>query len=119
MLVRRQQIDSLNQAELRKFEDRAYQSLQRHWPDDVAARGEPAARESIRTGIERAKTYGIETERDVLSYINLMYLYGDGFDQDPRVPWAGRILRDPKLAPGAKIDRLVEETGKKREEASR
>ncbi|MEK7406564.1 MAG: hypothetical protein AAB225_15790 [Acidobacteriota bacterium] len=110
LIIRKAQMEALERTELRKFEERVYQSLQRHWPAGVAARGEASVRASIRHGIERARTYGLTSEREIFTYINLMYCHADDFDRSPEYPWAAEILADPKLEPGAKVERLVQRT---------
>jgi len=51
----------------------------------------------VRYGIGRAAGYDIRAERDVVKYIDLMMVFGVDFDDDPKLPWASRILNDPNL----------------------
>jgi hypothetical protein len=61
----------------------------------------------IRTGVERALSYGIDREADVARYISIMYTLGHDFDADPRYRWAAEILNDEI---GGKMDRVCEMT---------
>ena len=108
MIIRRQQMEAFIRVEQEKFERRMLESLKQDWPDQFGRRGEEGARKSIRTGIERAEKYGLTLEGHVSTYINLMWLYGDGFDQDPQQGWAQQILQAPDLEAQEKADRLVE-----------
>jgi hypothetical protein len=92
-------------AETKKFEDRMLIHLNKFFPRQCAALGEPKLRETIRDGIKRAAAYRITAERDVYKYIDLMVVFGHDFDTDKRFPWAGEILRKQK-SPGAKINAL-------------
>jgi len=51
-------------------------------------------RRVIRLGLQKAGSYGLTAECCVRSYIEFMCLLGSGFDNDPLMPWATRILND-------------------------
>ncbi len=108
MIIRREQMEVFVRIEREKFEERTLEALKRNWPDQAARRGEEGARQSVRMGIERAEKYGLTLEPHVHTYINLMWLYGDRFDEDPRCAWAPGILRNSGLEPEEKVERLVE-----------
>jgi hypothetical protein len=79
--------------------------LGKFFPDEFAAIGEPAIREMIRYGIQRAATYGIVGQRDVCLYLDVMVEFGRDFDVN--VPWASAILNDDMDDdPSSKVDRL-------------
>jgi hypothetical protein len=107
MIIRRQQMDEFVRVEQEKFEQRTLESLKQNWPDQYKARGEEEARKSIRAGVERAEKHGLTLEGHVTTYIDLMWAYGDDFDQDPQCGWAQQILRNPELEAQEKVDRLV------------
>ncbi len=95
------------QAAAKDFEDRMVVHLNKFFPEQCEALGEPGTREEIRNGIDRAARYGIETERDVCKYIDLMFAFGRDFDTNPELPWAARILNDTKYeSPTAKVEDL-------------
>ena len=101
LTIRKEQMDAFSHAALRIFECRMVAHLNRHFPKRCAKLGEDGVREWIRYGIERARTYGIVSERDVCKYIDVMFVYGRDFDTDRRRPWAGQILNDPVIMPPA------------------
>jgi hypothetical protein len=72
-------------------------------------RTEAGTRKAIQKGIQRAKSYRLESEREVLTYINCMHLYGDDFDRDPKCAWAAQILTNNELPPPVKAETLVHE----------
>jgi hypothetical protein len=105
--MRREQIDRLSEAACKNFEDRMLVHLEKFFPQHVTALGEEKTRFLVRFGVERAKTYGIVSERDVCKYIDLMVSLGVEFDTDPKLPWASRILNDPSMkSPRFKTDTL-------------
>ena len=89
----------------RRFEDRMLVHLMKFFPEQCHALGEPKLRDTIRYGVQRAKSYQIEAERDVCKYIDLMTVLGRDFDTDEDLPWAGRILRASR-PPYEKVERV-------------
>ena len=109
LVIRREQMDLFEQEAVRNFENRMLAHLQECFPKHSKFLGEPGVRQVIRCGLERAKGYGLETERGLRLYVDLMFLLGSGFDADPQLPWAAEILNDKKLPDEAfRIDRLHE-----------
>lgn len=76
------------------FEDRMLPHLQEFFPRHHAVLGEDPLRQVIRLGVPKAQSYGLDSESNIRTYIDLMCLLGSGFDCDPQVPWAARILND-------------------------
>ena len=108
--IRKEQMDAFSEAALRSFEGRMAAHLGEFFPKQCKALGEAHVRDTIRYGIERAKTFGIVSSRDVAKYVVLMIALGRNFDGDPKLPWAGDILRDSELAdPGVRVDLLYDE----------
>ena len=107
MNLRREQIEVFRELMSKRFEDRMVAHLERHFPEQCRALGEAGTREAIQYGIEQAASYRIVAERDVCKYIDVMFAYGRDFDTDPKLPWAGAILRDETLGgPRDRVDRL-------------
>jgi hypothetical protein len=79
------------------------------FPPHCEALGPARTREAVRYGIERARTYGFEAASDLCQYLDLMFLFGQGFEDSPELAWAGEILKDrsPK-SPGDRMRRLFE-----------
>lgn len=110
MIIRRQQIASLSKISAAKFEARTAEHLARCFPDECKGLGDDKLRELIRYGVEHAAKYGIDLERDVCKYIDLMVVFGRDFDTSADRPWASLILEDKSLANStAKTERLFAE----------
>ncbi|MBN1843972.1 MAG: hypothetical protein JW883_17055 [Deltaproteobacteria bacterium] len=105
--ITKEQMEVFEQAAIRNFEDRILEHLNEHFPKQHSMLGEFAARNVIRQGFERAKSYGLTTERNVSLYINLMFMLGSGFDTDLQLPWAAEVLTDETILDETeRIDRL-------------
>lgn len=97
MTIRHQQMQSLADASVSKFEARMTEHLERCFPVQCKASDEMRIHSTIRYGIERAASYGINLERDVCKYIDLMFVFGRDYDRDPGLPWVSEILEDETL----------------------
>lgn len=42
----------------------------------------------------RAKAYGFTNRGSIRLFIEMIFLFGSGFDTDPQYPWAATILAD-------------------------
>lgn len=110
LVIRKEQISTFSEVQVKRFEERVYKHLQKHWPNECDTLGEAAVRDSIKKGIERAKNYNIVSERDITRYINVMYTLGHDFDTDNRYPWAAQTLNAASLSSRAKMNQVCELT---------
>jgi hypothetical protein len=97
LIIRKEQIETLDRAALRAFEDHMVQHLQKFAPRLFEFLGEPSFREVIRLGVKRAGTYGLTTRGPVRLYIELMVMFGSDFDTDPLLRWAAAVLSEPMI----------------------
>lgn len=88
LVIRTEQMEVLEAAAMRAFEDRTYKHLQRYFPRHCMLLGEEQMRRVIQQGWQKAKSYDLTAECCVRSYIELMCLLGSGFDTDS--PYLGR-----------------------------
>jgi len=61
----------------------------------------------IRHGIARGRSYGLTGKRDLLTFIEHMFILGPAFDSDPQYAWARELLTNPEFASATKADLLV------------
>lgn len=90
--IRRAQMKEFEKAARRNFAERAVTHLETYFPEQCRALGRTEVLEAVRFGMGRAATYDLNTERDVLRYLTLMFTFGKDFDADPELPWAREIL---------------------------
>lgn len=88
------------------FEDRMVEHLRRCFPKHVEALGEQRTRAEITFGVARAALYDLTSERDVCAFIDVMFGFGDGFDENPALPWAREILTRPGFPPRVRAHAL-------------
>jgi hypothetical protein len=100
LVVRQIQMDAVREGLLRRFEDTMLVHVREFFPERCAELGKESTREWIRCGIDRARGYGIEIEKDVCKYVDVSFVFGHDFDT--KETWAPPILRSD--APGS--DRL-------------
>lgn len=72
--------------------------LARFYGEKFHYQGETAMRALIAHAMATAGSFGISSGRGLTVYATLMFMLGSGFASDPMYPWAGRVLRDERLA---------------------
>jgi hypothetical protein len=87
-----------------RFYEGTITRLDKLFPEKCKYLGELSLRRLINRGLELASSYGFSSERDVSIFVVMMFVLGTGFDKDPLLPWASKILRD-----GQGTDRLYAE----------
>ena len=118
MKIRKEQMQAFSEPKLKEFEDFMVGHLNKWFPEEGQKLGEKEVRHRIRDGIDRADGYGIVGRRDVIKFIDVAFALGPAFDEDPNLPWAGRILENVALDPSAKVNQLVEAALEHRRTAS-
>jgi hypothetical protein len=88
---------------LESYEERMARHIAADFPADFEKLGDKVG-DFIRQGIEKAGSYGIETESDVSRYIDLMLKYGADFESLDTMKWAAAILEDENISGRAKMD---------------
>lgn len=104
--MRPSQVAVLATAAVDPFDARVALHLRQYFPQQCQQLGDQHLRDAIEFGIDRARSYGIELERDVCIYLDLMFTFGVEFDRE--IPWAAGILHQPG-DPSAKVQKLFEE----------
>jgi len=110
LVIRREQLEVFEERALREYEDRLCARLLEQYPEEAGMLGEERLRMLVQDGVSRSARYGLESERDVALFIDLMLFLGPRFDEDPRLSWASNILNDEFIIdPGLRIDTLHEQ----------
>jgi hypothetical protein len=107
--IREEQVGALRRAAERAFEARMIAHLREHFPAACAGLDDGALRERVRLGTARARRHGFEAEADHCRFIDLMFVLGEHFDEDPRLPWVAAILADAADAPADTMRYLCDE----------
>lgn len=104
------QVAAFASAQAATVEARLLARLQRAFSgraEAAATAGGFAIQAFIRHGIERAKLYGISSERDVALYIALMVAWGARFDETTADPNKLAMLRDLTTPAHLRLDALM------------
>ena len=91
-----------------QFEERALDFLAGEFPEALAMSGEQGLRRAIRTGQQRAILVGFETERSVIKYLALQYVFGADIDVNPAYPEITAVLNDKRRDAEARIDEAIQ-----------
>ncbi|MBX3438078.1 MAG: hypothetical protein KF861_11350 [Planctomycetaceae bacterium] len=106
--IRPAQMRKFEDAATNLFEDSMWDRLQTFAPELCQSAGEARCRAVIQHGIERSQDYGFTNRGPVRLFIEMMYVFGFGFDDDPQYPWVGEILRR-KLDQQIRAEQLYDE----------
>ena len=110
LIIRKEQMEVFQSAEAPHFPVRMTIYVQGVFPDQSERLTEEGVRRAVQSGIERAKQRGLTTQDGARLYIDLLFRLGWGFDTDPQIEWAGRILSDSQLTdPEVKLQKFQEE----------
>lgn len=102
LVIRQSQMDALGEPRRESFARRTGDHLRANFPE-CAAMPVEALRAFVDHGVARAASYGIEVERDVCKFLNLMAVFGRNFDVE--LPWAKETLRSD-AGPRLRLNRL-------------
>lgn len=99
---------------LEGFLERATAHVRRLFPNECASARDLDLRKWFRRCIDRAGTYGLASEYEVMCYVDTTFLLGANFDTDPNHLWALELLMDQEKAPRERAEQLIEEARKRR-----
>jgi hypothetical protein len=107
LTVNDEQMQVFARREMERFEERVIAHLREHFPDRMAGVSPQNARELVRHCVERARRHGIESERDIVLFANVVVALGPRFEQERRYKWAAEALTDEFIVtPAARVEEL-------------
>jgi hypothetical protein len=110
LMIRNEQMAVFKSHLENRFKNRLAIHVYTHFPAKCQYFGEERVQAAIHSGVERAKGYGIVSERDIAKYVHLVFAFHEEFDCDPELPWAARILKDETLVgPSTRMECLFQE----------
>jgi len=104
LLIRESQIQVLSSSRRESFTVRCESHLRANFAS-CAAMSPRELRTMVEQGTARARSYGIEAERDVCKFLNLIAVLGRDFDL--RFQWARKTLASD-AGPRLRLNRLYE-----------
>lgn len=105
--LRPPQLEALGHARRVELEQRLHAHVCRTLPATTRGMSDAEIRDAVHHGVSRALAHGIDTERGVCKYVNLVFVLGRDFDRDPRLPWAREILEGARVHRGLSTIELL------------
>jgi len=78
------------------------------FPTECATLPEDQLHSFVERSIVAAEEFGLECERDWLSYVYATFTFGENFEMKPKYGWAGDILFQPNPVGSEIADKLWE-----------
>jgi hypothetical protein len=108
-VIRVEQYEAFERHAMLEFERKALAHFRSELAELTEDQPDAALIARVRHCLRRAATYGLESEQEVLSFVDASYLVDDeSFDSNPEHPWARAILNDPGMKPEAKAEELLD-----------
>jgi hypothetical protein len=102
--IRREQMETLRIHVVAQYVEQAVRRIRAQFPATCAALGPDGTEALVKDGVARAERHGIEENREVDRFIDLMLRLAPTFDELPAFAWARAILDTGDLDERAKLD---------------
>lgn len=102
LTIRRDQILALRKSLDRALQTRIVEHATKCFPEHYAALGARRITEAVAEGMRDARRAGLETDRELCEFVNLMFVFGPGFQDRPGFEWVrGEIAKVDDARPRA------------------
>jgi len=117
LTIRKEQIRVFDEMAMKQFIERMAIHIRKHFPEESKSMDDEQMKNLISNLIPAAKKYGLVSERDICTYINLSMFYGTDFDKKPDNKWMADMLIDrSEPNPSIRIKKLYKEVLNRLEE---
>lgn len=106
--LRPEQVKVFEAAAVKRCVARLARHLRAACPAETAAMSEDELRGEVYAGMDHARQYDIEAERDLQIFLECRLELGADFDRRADTAWAGKVLRDASLFPNEKASYLAD-----------
>ncbi len=103
LVIRDQQMKEFSDRMDRDYHQRLEAFILETFPNKTGAAPPGSVSQRVAAAVEEAIGYGLETERQIASYTELVFAVGKPLDE---TFWGPPVLEDENLSPDAKILRL-------------
>jgi hypothetical protein len=117
LTIRTPQLAAMLHAPREAYLTRLEKNVRSLLPAQVFTLGDAAVREIVRKAAAGAESLGFATERDVANVVNLYFLLGPDFEDDPEKEWVVDALGDAATPPASRIENVYARLGRERGEA--
>jgi hypothetical protein len=84
LVIRQAQMDAFARAAGARFERRMVEHLLKYFPRQCGHIGEEQTARAVRAAVTKAESRGYRTCREICLYLNLVFLLGASFEEDPQ-----------------------------------
>ena len=109
-VIRREQMDALEEAQTMDFRGRLLQHLNTNYPDYISINDEEYLNRIIDNGMQISRQYGFQKESEVARIVELTLVLGLDFHSNPDYPWAMELLERKDISKQRKL-RMLNENG--------
>jgi hypothetical protein len=95
-------------ATMAAFDRRAVAHVRANFPEQSSTLSDQEIRIRVRDGMRRAKVYGLESERQIMCFVDTGFLIGPDFDSRPDTAWTRIILQYPDFSADQRAQTLLE-----------
>ena len=92
LVIREAQIEALSHVALTSLIRRLIQNVEQDFPEQTKQLDPQEIREAVAFGCRNAMRYGLDNQKDLATYVYLMFTFGWHFDTNPAFPWAAEYL---------------------------
>ncbi len=103
LVIREAQMDVFRGNFLVRFENRRLRDIATRFPTRYGELGEDGTRALIQFGIRACEGWAIHAEGDVENVIDLMVVFGQRFDSDPKFRFETALFHKPDLPADARV----------------
>lgn len=105
--VSQEQMDTFDGETMKAYRHRIREHLDKHFPDYSKALIDEHLQALIDHAVERGEVYGVDSERDICLWVDLMLVLSVDFDEVEEYLWAKEILTDESSPqPNVRMDTL-------------
>ncbi len=91
----------------RRFHEYLRAHVESFFPEQCGALGPGETEKLISLAVKDAQTFGLQSQRDICKYLDVVFAFGRDFGTNPRLPWAVKIRKDQSLTPETRLELLI------------
>jgi len=108
LTIRREQMTLLEAYMAKRFRESVFQHVRQALADETKDMPDQQVVHLIDQGIQRGRDYGLSSERDLISFVDLMFAISPTFENTPDMRWAKKILLDKTVEGDVKMSLIYQ-----------
>jgi hypothetical protein len=107
-VIKQEQLDAFERRGVRELEEKIAGHVRAFFPRQAAEMDAETLRSCVADAVQRALGRGLEIEPDICVYADLVIVFGAGFEDDARYPWAQVLVDGSPGSPGDRVHVAME-----------